>query len=155
MTISAVPTHDQFMQPTLDALHALGGQATNVQIHAWVIGQLDLPDEVLELAHKPGSRLTEVEYRMMWTRTYLRQVGLIDSPTRATWLLTELGKQTTQINQNEIVSAVRQTYVKKNQEQKNDDEDLPMNAEWGETNDQRQLPPVPAAISLTPDYPEY
>jgi restriction system protein len=154
MATFAGPTYDQLMQPTLDALHALGGQATNLQIYEKIIGQLiNLPEVVLKQPHKPNGSLTEVEYRMMWARTYLRQVGLIDSPTRATWVLTEMGKQTQQVNPREIVSAVRQTHLAKNQEFKNGDDDLPLDSDASEG---QQSPSAnAAAISLTPEYPEY
>ncbi len=157
MTTLAVPTYDQLMQPTIDALHAFDGKATNLQIYEWVMEQLNLPDEIKKQLHKPGSSRTEVEYRMMWTRTYLRQVGLIDSPARATWVLTDLGQQTRQVDSNKVVRTVKQTHSPKNQEPNNNDEDTPTIAEWEETQvgqDSQQPSAPPPIISLTPDYPQ-
>lgn len=103
----AMPAYDTLMQPTLDALRACGGQATNEEIAAQVIQTQALPPEVAEHPHKDGLDLTELEYRLMWTRTYLRRVGLIDSPRRGLWVLTEAGWQATSVNPSEIVRTVR------------------------------------------------
>ena len=102
-----IPSYDALMQPTLDALRACGGQASNDDIAARVIDAQALPADVAEHPHGDGGDLTELEYRLMWTRTYLRHVGLIDSPRRGVWALTEAGWQTTSINPSEIVRSVR------------------------------------------------
>ncbi|MFN8469195.1 MAG: Mrr restriction system protein [Caldilineaceae bacterium] len=107
MASQPFPSYDTLMQPTLDALRACGGQASNDDIAARVIEAQALPPEVAEHPHGDGGDLTELEYRLMWTRTYLRHVGLIDSPRRGVWALTEAGWQTTSINPSEIVRTVR------------------------------------------------
>ena len=158
MTTLAVPTYDQFMQPTIDALHALGGQATNRQIYEWIIGQLGLPDEIRIHLHKPNRPLTEVEYRMMWARTYLRQVGLIDSPARGIWTLTPLGTETLQITPGEIVKTVKKSHFSKNQESQIIDKDVFSNDELEQTHHEQKFQhpnAEPNLISLTPDYPQY
>ena len=99
------------MQPTLDALHALGRQGTTRLINAFVIQALELPPEIAQQPHKPGSSLTEVEYRLQWTRTYLRQFGLIDSPRRGYWALTDVGRETLQLDSHEISRTVRANAV--------------------------------------------
>jgi restriction system protein len=142
------------MQPTLDALHALGGQATNAEIYEFVIKQLNLPDEVVEQPHKPGSPLTEVEYRMMWARTYLRHFGLIDSPSRAIWALTELGNKTRQIDPQTVKRTVKQTYLQQHRESESTDTDSHSDAEMVEL-DKAERSTTIEAISLTPSYPEY
>jgi restriction endonuclease Mrr len=154
MTALPTPTYDHFLQPTLDALHALDGQATNVQIYEWVVKRLTLPDKVVQRLHKPNGSLTEIQYRMMWARTYLRQVGLIDSPVRSTWVLTELGQQTRQIDPAAIVKAVKQLHVPRSQTEETATETLSSIA----TADELQLleeSSFSAPVSLTPDYPRY
>ena len=111
MSTASTPTYEQMMQPTLDALHALGGQGTNADIDAFVIQALELPPEIAQQPHKPGSSLTEVEYRLQWTRTYLRQFGLIDSPRRGYWALTDMGRETLQLDSHEISRTVRANAV--------------------------------------------
>ena len=107
MSEATVPRYDALMQPVMDALHASNGQASNAEICAYVVQALALPAAAAEQAHKPGAALTELEYRLQWTRTYLRQYGLIDSARRGHWLLTELGWKTQAANPAEIVRTVR------------------------------------------------
>lgn len=102
-----MPSYDEMMQPTLDALHRLGGGATSEQILQEVVAQLALPEEIVAQPHKVGKRQTEVEYRLQWTRTYLRKYGLIDRSGIADWSLTEQGKQFERLEPMVVVKAVR------------------------------------------------
>jgi restriction system protein len=102
-----MPTYDEMMQPTLDALHLLGGEGTNEQILHRVIEQLNLPEEVVLKPHKPGDKLTELEYRLQWSRTYLRRCGFIQKTGVGIWRLTEQGQQVGEIDSNLIVKTVR------------------------------------------------
>lgn len=63
--MAKVPPHDQLMNPTIQALHALGGSGTIEEINAKVIQLIDFSDEQLEQLHNPerGGQ-TEVEYRL-------------------------------------------------------------------------------------------
>ena len=107
MSEGTVPSYATLMQPVMDALHASNGQASNAEICAYVVQTLALPAAVAAQAHKPGAALTELEYRLQWTRTYLRQYGLIDSARRGHWLLTAMGWKTQAVNPAEIVHTVR------------------------------------------------
>lgn len=107
MPTVVIPAYDTLMQPCIDALRACGGQASNDQIAANVVQAMALPGEVIEFRHKEGEDLTELEYRLMWTRTYLRRYGLIDSPRRGVWVLTEAGWQAPTLDAREIVRTVK------------------------------------------------
>lgn len=37
---------------------------------------------------------TEVEYRLTWTRTYMKKVGILENSSRGVWALTAKGHQT-------------------------------------------------------------
>jgi Mrr N-terminal domain len=88
-----IPTFDQLMNPTLAALHALGGSAAIPELVERVIADLRCPREVVEQPH--GDRgLTELEYRLAWARTYLKKYGLLDNSSRAIWSLTPKGLET-------------------------------------------------------------
>jgi len=77
-----IPTFDQLMNPTLAALHALGGSAAIPELVERVIADLRCPREVVEQPH--GDRgLTELEYRLAWARTYLKKYGLLPVRWRA------------------------------------------------------------------------
>ena len=89
----AIPTVDQLLQPTLDALHASGGTAAIPAITDHVVAVLQLPPE--EAAERdPRHNMTKVEYRLAWARTYLKKFGLAEDVQRGVWALTERGKET-------------------------------------------------------------
>lgn len=102
-----MPTYEKMMQPTIEALRALGGQASGAQIAEHVIDQLQLSPDMAAEPHSPNSKHTEVEYRLMWTRTYLKRVGLIDNPQRGIWALTEQGWQIDNLDPKQITHTVR------------------------------------------------
>ena len=102
-----MPTYDQMMQPTMDALRALDGQASGSQIAEHVIAGLQLPAEIVSEPHSSDSKHTEIEYRLMWTRTYLKRFGLIDNPKRGVWVLSEKGRASNDLDPKQIVRTVR------------------------------------------------
>lgn len=103
-----VPTFDQMMNPTLQALKTLGGSGTIEEIYTKVVDELGLSDEQLEILHNPEkSSRTEVEYRLAWTRTYLKKFGLLENSTRGVWSLTNKGRQTEKVNPPKVKRFVR------------------------------------------------
>ena len=64
-----VPSFDDLMQPTLDALRTLGGQATVSELLREVLARLALPADVASQPHTGNPAMTEVEYRLHWART--------------------------------------------------------------------------------------
>jgi len=97
--MAKVSTFDQLMNPTIQALHALGGSGTIEEIYAKVMQLVDLSDEQLEQLHNPerGGQ-TEIEYRLSWSRTYLKKYGLLENSSRGVWALTPTGRQTQKVN---------------------------------------------------------
>jgi restriction system protein len=102
-----MPQYTDLMQPLVDVLRSAGGQASNAEINAAIVAALALPSAVATRLHQPDSPLTELEYRLQWTRTYLRQFGLIDSLRRGVWTLTAVGWTVESVNVDEIVRFVR------------------------------------------------
>jgi restriction system protein len=90
---STVPTFDSMLIPTVQALQALGGSGTIEEIYEQVVQILDLPDQVLEIIHGNTSQ-SEVEYRLAWSRTYLKKYGLIENSARGVWALVSTGIDT-------------------------------------------------------------
>lgn len=92
--MTKVPTYDQLMNPTLQALRELGGSATTEEIYTKVTELVGLTNQQLELLHDPerGGQ-TEVEYRLAWSRTYLKKYGILENSTRGVWALTTQGRQ--------------------------------------------------------------
>ena len=68
----ALPSSDQLRQPTLSALHALGGAASIKDINKYVLQNLQPSPEEATQPH-PGHSMTELEYRLKGARTYLKK----------------------------------------------------------------------------------
>ncbi len=101
-----VPTFDTLMVPTLKALQALGGSGSVEEIYQQVVQSLNLSDQVLAIAHGQTSQ-SELEYRLAWSRTYLKQAGWIQNSTRGIWALTQTELNWAAIDPKQIVKTVR------------------------------------------------
>lgn len=99
-----VPTFDTFMNPVIEALKELGGSGTIEEINSKVIEIAGLSDEQTEVLHKPekGGGWTEVEYRLAWTRTYLKKYGILENSTRGVWALTPKGREVDQVDPRKV-----------------------------------------------------
>jgi restriction system protein len=89
-----VPKFDALMKPTLTALQALGGSASNQELHDWIADHLALPEDVRAVPHGDRS-MTALQYRLHWARSYLKRVGAIDKSERGVWTITAAGRQMT------------------------------------------------------------
>jgi restriction system protein len=99
MTKIIVPTFDTFFNPVIHALKNLGGSGTIEEINARVAEIAQLSDEQLEVLHDPGKgSTTEFEYRIAWTRTYLKKYGLLENSSRGVWALTAKGVQVDRVD---------------------------------------------------------
>ena len=84
--MNEVPTFDYMILPTLEALQTLGGSGSNQEIYEKVVELLNIPDHILEISHGSTSQ-SEVEYRLGWSRTYLKKYGLLENSSRGIWSL--------------------------------------------------------------------
>jgi restriction system protein len=109
MSSSKIPTYDSMMNPLLEALRSLGGSGTIDEIDGKVAEIMHLSDEQLEILQDPekGSR-TKFEYRLAWTRTYLKNYGLLENSSRGVWALTSVGRKTEKVDEKEVVKAVKE-----------------------------------------------
>jgi restriction system protein len=87
-----VPTFDDLMNPTLQALKRLGGSASIDELVPEIVRAMGLPQEIADVPHGNSGR-TELEYRSAWARTYLRKAGFIENSERGIWALTPKGSQ--------------------------------------------------------------
>ncbi len=62
-----------------------------------------------------------MEYRLAWTRTYLKQYGLIDNSERGVWSLTPLGRKTEAVDPEEVTRTVYQQRRNARQNRANED----------------------------------
>jgi restriction system protein len=84
-----IPKSPDLIKPILLTLKE-GEVLHNNEIRERVSRLLGLNAEQLKQIHS-GSR-TEFEYRLAWARTNAKSKGLIDSPKRMHWKITEVGK---------------------------------------------------------------
>jgi restriction system protein len=109
------PAYTFFFEPTLKALDELGGSGSNEEIYNRVIIITHLSTDVINEMH--NFTMTEVEYRLAWARTYLKNFGAIESSKQRVWALTAKGKK--MLKENEIdPKEIRDFTVKKKGKQK-------------------------------------
>lgn len=109
---SPVPTFDAMLLPTVQALKILGGSGTTEEIYDKVAQILNLPDHVLEISHGSTSQ-GAVEYRLAWSRTYLKKYGLIENSARGVWSLVSMSIDLDNLDAKDIVKSVREVDKKK------------------------------------------
>lgn len=123
MSENSFPTHETMMNPTLQALRELGGSATIEEIVYKVSEIMKLSDEELSIIHNPEqSSRTEMEYRLAWTRSYLKGYGLLENSKRGVWALTTKGRQTETVKPKEISRFVREQKKQAKKVKGNNDE---------------------------------
>ena len=88
-TTKKCPSFDYFFEPVLKALDMLGGSGSNEEIYKKVLSITNLPDDVVEEMHT--FTMSEVEYRLMWARTYLKNFGAVENSKQGVWALTSKG----------------------------------------------------------------
>jgi restriction system protein len=102
-----VPQYHELLNPTLSAVHKLGGSASINELVERVIADLELPQEVVEQLHGTGNT-TELEYRLAWSRTYLKKFGLLNNSERGVWALTQEGVRTREVSPAKVVKFVQE-----------------------------------------------
>jgi len=102
-----LPTFDQLLIPSLTALKNLGGSGTIEEINEKVYGIANISENTLQILHDENGLQSEVDYRLAWSRTYLKKFGLIDNSSRGVWALTDSEVDINQLDKDVIVKAVR------------------------------------------------
>ena len=88
MIISGAPRKEDMYNPLLQALRELGGSGTIEEIAERVISILNVPEDIATQLHDPEySNETELEYRLAWARTYLKNFGILERSGRGVWAL--------------------------------------------------------------------
>ncbi len=78
-----------YVQPLIDVLKDNGGSGSTSEIIDQVIETMKIPDEEVEETIASGA--SRVRNQIQWARKYLVKAGLMDSPQRGIWKLTEKG----------------------------------------------------------------
>jgi restriction system protein len=86
-----IPKWNEMFGPTISALIALGGSGTIQEINETAIEQQAYSDAQLAVMHGDGEK-SEIEYRLAWARTNLKNLGAMTNSSRGVWVLTEYGR---------------------------------------------------------------
>lgn len=114
-----LPTFDELMIPVLESLVELGGSGSIEEINQKVYERTKLTESQLQVPHGEDGR-TEVEYRLAWTRTYLKKAGLLENSSRGIWALTKSDLNIRKVDTNEIVKSYRDATRPKKQTKGNE-----------------------------------
>lgn len=98
MAGALVPDSAQLLWPTVEAVRTLGGSGSIDEIVETVLQQQHFTEKQQQVLHGDGPQ-TEIEYRLAWARTYLKNMGLLINSRRGVWTLTEEGRS---VHQSEI-----------------------------------------------------
>lgn len=85
------PATTYFYEPTLKALDLLGGSGSTDEIYKKILSITNLSNDVIDEMH--SFTMTEVEYRLMWARTELKNYGAVENSKQGVWALTAKGSK--------------------------------------------------------------
>ena len=113
--------YDDLFNPTLNALHNLGGSASVAEIEEQIAILLNLSDAQINEIHRGNT--SKLNYRLAWARNYLKHFGLLENSSRGIWALTEDGLRTKIVNKELVKRKVIST--NKNDKVENNSNTLP------------------------------
>lgn len=106
---SDLPSFDELIIPTVKALKELGGSGSVEEINNKVYEIAKISDDILQIPHGDEEGTTiEVDYRLAWSRTYLKKFGLLENSSRGIWALTKSDIDVAKLDYIEIVRTVRE-----------------------------------------------
>lgn len=82
-----VPGYAELIEATFLAMKQLGGSGHNDEINKKVYEILDVPDSILEIIHTGRDSFSEIDYRLAWARTLLKNYGAIINSARCVWVI--------------------------------------------------------------------
>ena len=88
-TNNNLPTFNELLVPTIKALQELGGSSSIEEINSKVYMISEISDEILQIPHGEEGKDSEVDYRLAWSRTYLKKFGLLENSSRGIWALSK------------------------------------------------------------------
>ncbi len=103
-----IPAYHQLLIPTLKAIIKLGGSGKIEEINEEVYRTANIDEDVLQVTHDENGLQSEIDYRLAWSRTYLKKYGLLDNSTRGVWSLSNSDIDISILNSDEIVQTVRE-----------------------------------------------
>ena len=101
------PGYQFFIKPTIDALYQLGGSGAHSEIYKKAIKNTNPSEDVINEMH--NFTMTEVEYTLMWARTYLKNYGAVENSKQGVWVLTAKGAALAKLADLDVKEIVRFT----------------------------------------------
>lgn len=93
MKADDLPAYSDLILPVLRAVQKLGGSAQAAEILEQVISDLDPSEEALAVTFPNRPHHSVLVDRILWGRSYAKLIGGLESPKRAVFLLTPLGRE--------------------------------------------------------------
>src|SRR5215469_11884214 len=100
-----IPQYNELFNPVLQALHELGGSGSISEINNKVIEQQKFSADIVDALHGDGPT-TEIEYRLAWSRTYLKKYGLLINSSRGIWAISNDKHEITKVDPKDVVDYV-------------------------------------------------
>ena len=125
---SRVPRYTKLLNPTFQALKALGGSGNNDDILNQIVVDLKLPDDVVDISHLGSTSMSEIAYQAAWARTYLKKYGVIENSARGIWAITPEFSKVDALDEGKIILQVRKDNASKGKDKpstKGDIDDTP------------------------------
>lgn len=139
--VPAIPAYSDLLWATLCAVRALGHSARLDEINDMVIAREEFSEQQLAVLHNDGPR-SELEYRLAWSRTYLKGMGALANTSRGIWETTELGRELTEDEieprWREYKAQRRADRAKKRQEANVDETDAEAGEETADSDDWKE-----------------
>jgi restriction system protein len=105
---SKLPSFDELIIPTVKALKELGGSGSVEEINNKVYEIADISEDILQIPHGEQGTTKEIDYRLAWSRTYLKKFGLLENSSRGIWALSKADMNVEELDYLKIVRAVRE-----------------------------------------------
>lgn len=95
----------RYMNPIIDSLRELGGSARPREVYDAIAVKLGISDVERDEENQSGS--SRFENEVAWARFYLVRTGYLDSSKRGVWSLTDLGRETKPLSNEELGKIIR------------------------------------------------
>lgn len=95
--IDGVPQFVSYFAPVHRAMQKLSGEATPIQVYAYIAQHEGLLPE--EIAQTNQNGRATFENRAAWARFYLTKAGWMYSPKHGVWALSEKAKQISELTE--------------------------------------------------------
>jgi len=108
MKADDLPAYSDLILPVLRAVQKLGGSAQAAEIVEQIISDLDPSDEALAVTFPNRPHHSVLVDRILWARSYAKLIGGLESPKRAVFLLTPLGRELLALPETEGTQRVKE-----------------------------------------------